>query len=285
MRASMDSPRIGFIGQGYIGKNYADNLEERGFQVVRYSLEEPHMQNKDKVKDCDIVFIAVPTPTTPQGFDGHLVEDVLPLVGKGKIAVIKSTVIPGFTQQIQKKFPDSIVLFSPEFLSVTTARQDVDNPFSNVVGISVDDDAHKKAAEAVQKILPPAPHSIITSSENAEIIKYMHNTYAYAKVVLVNMYYDLTQKMNGNWNDVQAVLTRAPFVGPHHLNPIDKTGRGAGGFCLLKDFAAFKEVYKQVLPDDTAGIEALDGIEKKNIKLLKESGKDADLLKNVYGNV
>ncbi len=59
---------IGFIGQGFIGKSYADDLERRGKKVVRYSLEEPYIKNKDRIRDCDIVFIAVPTPTTPEGF-------------------------------------------------------------------------------------------------------------------------------------------------------------------------------------------------------------------------
>jgi UDPglucose 6-dehydrogenase len=279
----MNKPRVGFIGQGYVGKNYADNLEARGFEVIRYALEEPYVQNKDAIKDCDIVFVAVPTPTTESGFDGSAVEGVLPLIGKGKIAVIKSTVIPGFTQKMQEKFPDIVLLFSPEFLSVATARQDVDNPFSNVVGMPSDDETHRAAAKAVHAILPPSPHSLTTLSQNAEIIKYAHNTYAYAKVVMVNMYYDLTARMHGDWNDVQQVLARAPFVGPNHLNPIHKSGRGAGGFCLLKDFAALRDFYEKNAPEDTEGIATLRGIEAKNIRILKESGKDAEIIKDVYG--
>ena len=75
-------PLIGFIGQGYVGKNYGDDFEWRGFKVVRYSLEKPYIENKDKIKECDIVFVAVWTPTTPKGFDLSIVESVLPLVGE-----------------------------------------------------------------------------------------------------------------------------------------------------------------------------------------------------------
>ena len=60
-------PLIGFIGQGWIGKNYANDFEARGYATVRYALEEPYKANEDKIKDCDIVFIAVPTPSTPTG--------------------------------------------------------------------------------------------------------------------------------------------------------------------------------------------------------------------------
>ena len=41
--------KIGFIGQGWIGKNYADDFERRGLEVVRYALEEPYVKNKDKI--------------------------------------------------------------------------------------------------------------------------------------------------------------------------------------------------------------------------------------------
>ena len=279
----MEKPSIGFIGQGYIGKNYADNLEERGYPVVRYSLEKPYTANKDKIKDCGIVFIAVPTPTTPGGFDGSAIESVLPLVGAGRIAVIKSTVIPGFTKKMQEKFPRIAILFSPEFLSVASAAYDVAHPFENVIGMPVNDAEHAAAAKKVLAVLPPAPHSTTTSSESAEVIKYAHNTFAYAKVVMMNLYYDVAQKFGANWDDIAEVLKRAPFVGPNHLMPIHKTGRGAGGFCLLKDFAAFRAFYEEVAPKDATGQMALRGLEQKNIDLLKKNRKDSDLIQEVYG--
>ena len=70
---SNTKPLIGFIGQGFIGKNYADDFEQRNYKVVRYALEGTYAGNKDRIKECDIVFIAVPTPTTPEGFDLSIV--------------------------------------------------------------------------------------------------------------------------------------------------------------------------------------------------------------------
>ena len=72
----MSKIKIGFIGQGYVGKNYADDFERRGYKVVRYALEEPYRKNKEQIRDCDLVFIAVPTPTTPKGFD----ESICPIL-------------------------------------------------------------------------------------------------------------------------------------------------------------------------------------------------------------
>src|SRR3990167_5654355 len=150
-------PLIGFIGQGWIGKAYADNFEERGYETVRYSLEKQWIKNKDKIRECDIVFIAVWTPTTPEGFDISVVKSVLPLVGEGKIAVIKSTILPGTTQELQKQFPKITVLFGPEFLSITSHVHDAAHPFANLVGMPINDAKHLLAVERVKKVLPRAP--------------------------------------------------------------------------------------------------------------------------------
>ena len=137
-------PLIGFIGQGWIGKHYADDFEQRGYRTVRYAAEEHYRANKDRIKECDIVFIAVPTPTTPLGFDYSIIESVIPLVGVGKIAVIKSTILPGTATKLQQKNPQQIVLFSPEFISEATAAYDVAHPYFNIVGLTQQTDTQKK---------------------------------------------------------------------------------------------------------------------------------------------
>ena len=185
---------IGFIGQGYIGKNYADDFEERGHKIIRYDVEE-NKHNKDKIKDCDIVLIAVPTPTTPKGFDYSIIESVLPLVGKGKIAVIKSTIQVGTTKTLQTKFPDIIVMHSPEFLTEVSAPEDARHPDRNIIGITdlENKDLYAKA-EQVMSTLAKAPYKLITTSNNAEMIKYGGNCWFYFKVVFMNILYDLVQK-------------------------------------------------------------------------------------------
>src|SRR5262245_49237724 len=120
--------KIGFIGQGYVGKSYADNFESRGFEVVRYSIEPQYAGNKAALKKCQLVFIAVPTPTTKKKHDVSIVDSSLKLLAPKTIAIIKSTVIPGTTAALQKKYKKLVVLHSPEFLTSATARRDVDNP-------------------------------------------------------------------------------------------------------------------------------------------------------------
>ncbi len=277
-----ESVTIGFIGQGFIGKNYADDFERRGFSVVRYALEEPYRMNREKIQDCDIVFIAVPTPTTPAGFDDSIVRGAVALVGAGKIAVVKSTVLPGSAESFQAEYPDCVVLYSPEFLSESTAAHDAAHPFSNIVGVSVDDEAHRAAAVAVHKILPTAPFSLTCSSTEAELIKYAHNVSGYTQVVTFNVVYELARELGVPWDAIGKAIIADPLVSNRYANPIHKSGRGAGGHCFIKDLAAFTRLYESRVPD-APGLAFLRAAEQKNIALLSESGKDTDLLRGVYG--
>jgi UDPglucose 6-dehydrogenase len=275
-------PLIGFIGQGFIGKNYADDFERRGYQVVRYSMEEPYIKNKSKIKNCDIVFIAVPTPTTPEGFDYSLIESVIPLVGKGKIAVIKSTILPGTTEKIQKKFTDRIVMHAPEFLSEATAARDAAFPDRNVIGVTKFSPTHEKAAQLVLSTLPRAPYWLITGSKEAELIKYARNTMGYARIVFVNLLYDLSQRIKTDWSVIEEAIGADPDNGPTYSKPVHKTGRGAGGHCFIKDFAALKLFYEKEVKD-LNGLFILESLERKNNELLLKSKKDLGLLEGVYG--
>jgi len=277
-------PKIGFIGQGWIGKHYADNFEERGYSVVRYSQEEPYINNKEKIAKCDIVFIAVPTPTTPKGFDHSILNKVLPLVGKGKIAVIKSTIIPGATAKLQKKFPDIIVVHSPEFLEEARAAEDTKHPKRTIVGIPVDSAKYRAAAKKVIDVCPKAPYVLVSTSEEAEFVKYGGNCFLYVKVVFANMFHDLAKKFpNVDYEKVREAMTADPRIGNTHLNPVHKSGRGAGGHCFIKDFAAFANLYEKEMKD-AFGSKALRAFEEKNNQLLRTSGKDLDLLIGVYGD-
>jgi len=276
--------KIGFIGQGWIGKNYVNNFEERGYNVIRYALEEPYAKNKDKIKECDIVFIAVPTPTTHKGFDDTILRKVIKLVGDKKIAVIKSTLLPGSTESIQNENLNIFVTHSPEFLTEATADYDAANPNRNIVGIPKQNDEYKKKAQIVIDTLPYAPYSLICHSQEAELIKYGGNCWFYFKVMYINMLYDLAKKLGCRWEVVRDAMSADPRIGRTHLDPIHKSGRGAGGHCFIKDFAAFSEIYKNKI-DDKLGLEILSSIKNKNIDLLKNSDKDLDLLKGVYGEL
>ncbi|HWB33731.1 MAG TPA: hypothetical protein VG753_00185 [Candidatus Paceibacterota bacterium] len=280
---------IGFIGQGFIGKSYADDFERRGYTVVRYALEEPYRANKDKITDCDIVFIAVPTPTTIKGFDYSIVESALGLVGKGATAVIKSTILPGTTRRLQKKFPRITVMHSPEFLVLKQAAENAARPLRNIVGICSMTPALKKKAAVVLKTLPRAPFEAVMLAEDAEMVKYAGNFFLYLKVLYANLIYEMAEAIGGDYESVRAAVAADPRIGPSHLAVLHdsghrgaKRGRGAGGVCFIKDVAALAEYYARH-GGDRWGSALFDAAIEKNIDLLVASGKDLDLLAGVHG--
>ena len=278
----MTTPSIGFIGQGWIGRNYADCFEARGFDVVRYSLEEPYVGNRQRIKDCRMVFVAVPTPTLPSGFDFSPVASALENVSPGSTAVIKSTILPGTTEKLQGLFPDIFVMHSPEFLVEKTAAHDAANPSRNIVGIPRDNPQYRSRAAEVLSVLPKAPFELICSAREAELIKYGANAFLYLKVVYANILHDLAQCLGCDYARVRDMVAADARIGPSHLQIADDGGRGAGGHCFIKDFEAFIGLYAKAA-DDPTGLTALEVWRDKNVQLLRDSGKNLDLLRGVYG--
>ncbi len=277
--------KIGFIGQGFIGKSYADDFEDRGYSLVRYALEEMYVHNKEAITACDVVFIAVPTPTTSKGFDSSIVASALSLVGKGKIAVIKSTLIPGTTDELQQKNPDKIVLFSPEFLIARSAKKDAKKPIMNIVGFPSKKPQHKKHAKKVLSLLPKSSYEQIMTASEAELFKYTHNVHGVFRILFSNFIYDVAEGVGADYKEIQKAMNADPYMtkdASYYNNPVHQSGRGAGGVCFIKDFAAFIEMYKKTIKD-VSGLKALQALEKKNVDLLTTTNKDLDLLQGVYG--
>ena len=287
----MSSELIGFIGQGFIGKNLADDFERRGYRIFRYSKRLDTPENRQKLSECDIVFIWVPTPTTPEGFNCDTLREVLWLVWVGKTAVIKSTMMPGTCESLQALYPDRFIFHSPEFLAEKTAAYDVANPTRNIIGYPLDTPEYRARAQQVIDILPDAPLNIICTSREAEFIKYGSNCFLYLKVVYANILSDLARQSWANWDVISQGIGSDPRIWPTHLQIVhtsgvegDIPGRWAGGHCFIKDFAGLVEYIKKT-GTDPLGDAFLSAAEQKNISLLMDSHKDADLLEGVYGDL
>lgn len=286
--------KIGFIGQGWIGKNYANDFEARGLNIIRYGLEPEYVGNREEIKTCDIVFVAVPTPTTPKGFDYSIVESSLDLIGEGKIAIIKSTMLPGTTDILQDKYKNISVFHSPEFLREKHAAYDAAHPTRNIIGISksVYSDLEVSKAEIVLKVLPRAKFEQIMPATEAEMVKYIGNCFLYEKVVFFNQMFDIANSLGLNYHTIRAAVAQDDRIGESHTYVMDASGhdakmigRGAGGHCFIKDFEALIEMYKKQLPDDTLGLKTLEAIKDRNYKYLIETKKDLDLLQGVVGDI
>ncbi len=175
-------------------------------------------------------------------------------------------------------------MHSPEFLRGVTARQDTDNPDRNIIGIPVDNEEYRKKAEEVLNILPKAPYERICKAREAELVKYGGNCFLYSKIVFMNMLYDLSMTLGANWEVVRDAMIADPRIGGSLINPVHESGRGAGGHCFIKDFAALHEIYKDRHSNDKLGIALFEALVSKNNELLRTSGKDISILEGVYGS-
>jgi UDPglucose 6-dehydrogenase len=282
--------KTGFIGQGFIGKNYSDDLEERGHEVVRYSLEPEYVGNRDLIRDCPAVFIAVPTPTTPNGFDASIVQAAVRLCSPGTSVVIKSTILPGTTRRLQAAHPDKIIMHSPEFLREVTAARDARRPNRNIIGVVHEDgktEERTRAAECIMDVLPNAPYRLICDAEEAEMVKYGGNVFLFFKVMFANTLYDICEAHGIDYDRVAEAVAHDPRIGPSHMKAEHQGGRGAGGHCFPKDFAAYANLYEKLCLD-TGGhrnlsAQMLRTMEDLNRELLDASGKSGDILEGIYG--
>lgn len=281
---------VGFIGQGFIGKSMADDFEDRGYKIVRYS-KNGFSANKEKIAECDFVFIAVPTPSTPKGFDDSILLEVIKLIGDGKTVVIKSTIKIGTTEKLQKLYPKKFIIHSPEFLTEKNAKNDACFPERNIVGYTK---KSFKVAKDVLELLPKAKHNFIVPCREAELTKYMGNTFLMLKVVFANVIFNLAKAKKLNYDKVCEMVGYDSRIGHSHLQIkhqgglVGKAGRGAGGHCFIKDMAALVEMYKESNLIDKQSKLALNFLESAvsfNNQLLLDSQKDLDLLFGVYGKI
>ena len=66
----------------------------------------------------DYIFVCVPTPMKRDGSqDTKFIEDFFKVAISGPIYIIKSTIVPGTTDSLIKKYKNLDIIFSPEFLT------------------------------------------------------------------------------------------------------------------------------------------------------------------------
>jgi len=277
---------IGFIGQGFIGGNLANNFESRGFKnLVRYSLESKYIGNKSKLSKCWVIFLAVPTPTENEKFNDKILWKAMKNTYPGQVVVIKSTVPPDIIRDIQYEFDSRIIVLCPEFLSEDTAVEDTDKPERNIFGVRdpLDDYLIGKVAD-LKIVMPEALNNYICSYEEASLAKYAGNCFFYVKNMFFNIIKDLSDSYGCDWEVLHNMIMGDKRIHPIHTNPIDKGGRGAAGHCLIKDFVSLRNMVDDKLEGDIPAGKIFRSNESKNKELLKSTNKDINLLQGVYGD-
>lgn len=191
----------------------------------------------EEVNKAEIVFICVPTPYLKdgKGFDLAYVEESMGWLQGEKVAVIKSTVMPGTTEMLQQKYPQHKLLMNPEFLTEETADQDMLYPDRQIVGFTAQS---QTVAGDVMQLLPLAPFERTLPAIEAEVIKYFGNSWFAVKVSFANQMYDLCRTLGVNYDRMVEGAAADKRIGRTHLNIFHKGYRGYGGKCLPKDIRA-----------------------------------------------
>lgn len=191
------------------------------------------------VDASEIVFLCVPTPyKRSTGYDYLAIESAAKRLTGKKIIVLKSTVLPGKTAELQKKYPQHTWLFNPEFLRDKTAVQDFLKPDRQIVGMAKNTAAHRKAAQRVMKLLPNAPYKAVTTSTEAEMIKIFANAFLATKVVFANMVYDVCRQTGSDYEQVKQGMGHDPRITTSMMTVLMDGFRGYSGKCFPKDVGA-----------------------------------------------
>jgi len=239
--------KIGIIGQGYVGSAIKTGFD--GFYDIetydKYDETKSTCSLSDMVSWCEVIFVCVPTPMNKNGscnievVEG-VVKEIDELSNKKIIVVIKSTVSPGTTERLHKKYKNLNVIFNPEFLTEANFIEDFKNQKRIILG------GTRKGTNKLRQIYGyvfPKAHIIKTGSITAEMIKYLTNTFLSTKVSFANEMYLLCEKLGIDYDKVVEYAILDDRLGVTHWNvPGPDEDFGFGGHCLPKDLNALISV-------------------------------------------
>ena len=122
--------KVGIIGNGFVGNSIAFGFSPT--HEIRIHDKDPkrNINTLEEVLECDYVFVAVPTPMNEDGsISLNIVEKALQEISdnnknRKNIIILKSTMVPGTTNNFAKQFPKLNIVFNPEFLTERTAKLD-----------------------------------------------------------------------------------------------------------------------------------------------------------------
>jgi UDPglucose 6-dehydrogenase len=217
--------------------------------------------NKETVEPAYCYILCLPTPTVKGRQDISAIEEWVPRLkklNKNALVILRSTVLPGTTDKLIKKYGMKIV-FVPEFLTESTALEDAENPEFMVIGT---DDVllRKKVYNIFAESVNPKLW-IYCSPTTAEMVKYTMNCFFALKVVYGNQLWDLCKQTGANYEILRETLENHKWGSKNGWNVWHNNKRGFAGKCLPKDVEAISNFSKLPL---------LSIMKEINDKLLKD---------------
>jgi UDPglucose 6-dehydrogenase len=245
-------------------------------------------QTEKAVLETGLTFNAVGTPSRPDGsIDLQFIEASSRDMGKAlhkkstyHVVIIKSTVVPGTTQDLVKPILekeskkkcglDFGLCMSPEFLRQGSAFEDTMHTDRIVIG-----EYDKKSGDTLENLYKDfyaknMPPTIRTTLSTAELIKYASNSLLATKISFINTIANICEKIpSADVKTVAAAMGLDKRIGPLFLN----AGLGYGGSCFPKDVKALM-AYSKNLGYPLKLLDAVEDVNKtqplKAIQFCKE---------------
>jgi UDPglucose 6-dehydrogenase len=265
---------IGIVGLGYVGTAIKSGFEKH------YELETYDKYDEDKstcdladlVAKCKVIFVCVPTPMNKDGScHTEIVESVVKDIDKWcyaywgnyeyqkskgidrkPIVVIKSTVPPGTTDRLHRKYKSVDVIFNPEFLTEMNFLEDFKNQSRIILG------GIRRGTNKLRQIYSRVfPHATIvkTGSKTAEMVKYFINSFLGTKVSFANEMKQICDKIDIDYDKVVEYATYDERLGKSHWAVPGPDGDyGFGGHCLPKDISAIVSEFGSDLLKSVLGV-------------------------------
>tara|TARA_A100001515_G_scaffold137046_2_gene129321 strand:- start:7932 stop:8786 length:855 start_codon:yes stop_codon:yes gene_type:complete len=236
---------IGIIGNGFVGSAIMHGFVLHANDIMIYDKDPKRSTHSMEilVNKSDVIFVCVPTPMFESGeCDLSIVKDVVNELAqyecmKSKVIVIKSTVVPGTTENLAANYPELNFVFNPEFLTERKARLDFINTSRIVLGSN-----NPLASDIVEKLYRlrfPFTKIIKTDFGTAQLIKYMANCFFATKVSFMNEMYQVCEAINGDWEKALEGFITDGRIGNSHIDVPGHDGDfGFGGKCFPKDLNA-----------------------------------------------
>ena len=266
---------IGVIGNGFVGNAIYQKFKSY-YNVSTYDLK-PDLSNSnfDYIKEnCRVIFLCLPTPMNPDGSCNiDLIKQSISKLSKNdklnKIIVVKSTVIPGTIENLNKKFKNINLIFNPEFLTERNAVEDFNN--QNRIILGGPRPATTVLKQIYSKVFPKA-HIIKTGSTHAEMVKYFINCFLSTKVSFANEMHQLCSALDLDYDKVVEYAILDQRLGNSHWAVPGPDGDyGFGGHCFPKDLSAIVKLTEQK--------GSVNNVLKSTIKTNNKVRKNKDWLK------
>jgi len=206
------------------------------------------------IKDADIVFISVNTPTKQKGFGAGFASDLkwvesstrqVARYSQGHTIVVEKSTLPVKTAQTIKSIlqayelkggiKDSIksfdILSNPEFLAEGTAINDLQKPDRVLIGGD-----NENAIITLKKIyLNWVDNKKILTTDlwSSELSKLISNAFLAQRISSINSISALCEVTEANINNVSKAIGMDKRIGSYFL----ESGPGFGGSCFKKDIS------------------------------------------------